>query len=117
MLGSLGMMMQMAAEAASTPPATTADAIERLGVASVLVIAAAWMIRFFIGLLEKKELRIAEKDGELKALTGSLLEVTTKLTSVITMNTDELRETRRAYEHMAEALTELKGALRRGAGQ
>ena len=59
--------------------------LERLGVASILVIAAVFMLRYFMSQLEKKDTRVSE-------LTDRFLVATREQTSVISQNTDALRE-------------------------
>lgn len=102
-----------AAVAATTPPATAADAIERLGVAGILAVAAYFLIRYFMSIIEKKELRLND-------VTDRFLTTTEKHATVVEEFTGEVRELRRSnevmsrsQESMATAISELKGALRR----
>jgi hypothetical protein len=99
-------LLQAAALAATTPPTTNADAIERLGVAGILVFAAYFLIRYFMGLLEKKEARLTD-------VTDRFLKATEEYHQVTSTLAEEFREFRSTHREMASALAELKGALRR----
>jgi hypothetical protein len=107
------LLAQVADVGVATQPASLAAAVERLGAAGIVVFFLAWMIKYFMGLLQTKEQRLREKDDEIKGITDRFLASTEKMSIVVQSNTDELRETRRSSETMANALTELKGALRR----
>jgi hypothetical protein len=107
------LLAQAADVGVATQPASLAAAVERLGAAGIVVFFLAWMIKYFMGLLQTKEQRLREKDDEIKGITDRFLASTEKMSIVVQSNTDELRETRRSSETMANALTELKGALRR----
>jgi hypothetical protein len=111
---SIALLLAQAADVGvATQPASLAAAVERLGAAGIVVFFLAWMIKYFMGLLQTKEQRLREKDDEIKGITDRFLASTEKMSIVVQSNTDELRETRRSSETMANALTELKGALRR----
>lgn len=58
---------------------------ERLGVAGILVVAAVFMLRYFMAELSKKDVRLAD-------LTDRFLKSTEQQTAALTQNTEALRE-------------------------
>ncbi len=52
------MMMALIADAVAMPPESMSGALERLGVASILVIASYYLLKYFIAQLDKKDLRL-----------------------------------------------------------
>lgn len=89
---------------------------ERLGVAGILVVAAFFLLRYFMAQLEKKEIRNLE-------LTDRFMKSTEMMTMALTQSSAALAQSTAALALNTAALLEVKNAVcsmrgdRRGASQ
>jgi Mg2+ and Co2+ transporter CorA len=94
-------LFQVGEAVSAAADSRSAEAYERLGVASILVTAAYFLIRYFMGLLEKKEVRLND-------VTDRFLAATEAHTETIAEFTQEVREMRMTHASLASAIAELK---------
>src|SRR3954471_18031739 len=80
-------------------------AVERLGVAGILVVAGYFLVRYFIAELAKKGTRLTD-------VTDRFITATQAQTAVISQVNDEMRRVREAHEKMADAVNELTVTIR-----
>jgi len=92
--------------AVAAPPVfgPTQGMVERLGVAAILVLAAAWMVRYFIAQLDKKDQRLTD-------LTDRFLAATKEHTVVVEGVRHELQLVRETNHTLITAINNLRPAV------
>lgn len=91
-----------------TDPASAA-VLERLGVAGILVVAAYFVIRYFMGV-------VAKKDEALAALTERFISVTERFATATEANTRTLEGVQESTAHLTASVDRLSHEFRSALG-